>query len=171
MTVSTRKIARLRRAERWLASSGAVSTRAPTPMPADTAVYSPPTWAPAMRAIVTPMAPTALMTTRGERGADEARSCFDARLISTQTSDDSAAKSTISSTGSPVPSAPCPGSMSTVEVSGVPNQPRQIPIASTVRKITVVHATVGARTSRRTGRENRCTSPRMPNNETAMTAR
>ena len=170
-SVSPRKIATLKRLAALRARSGAVRRSAPAASPAVAAVYSPPMFATSAPAVTSvPQRAAAPM-----RCNESSPSLFIGRglrmLISTTTKAASAARSAISSIGSPASSAPRPGSISSVDESGVANQPRQIPTASTSRNATVVITVTGRSTWRDTGRENRLTRPCTPIAESTMQAR
>ena len=171
ITVSPRKIATLQRLAWLRARSGAARSSAPAASPAVAAVYSPPMFAssaPVPTVIPIRIAAPAL---RAESSPSRLPSRDFPALISTTTSAASAARSATSSMGSPASRAPRPGSISSVDESGVANQPRQMPTASTRRKATVVTTVTGNSTCRDTGRENRLTRPCTPIADSPMTAR
>ena len=170
-SVRPKKIATLQRLAWLRARSGAVRSSAPAASPAVAAVYSPPTLArnaPPDTATPSRIAAPAL---RGESAPSRLPPRDSLALISTTTSAASAARSATSSIGSPALSAPRPGSIRSVDESGVANQPRQMPTASTSRNATVVITITGSRTWRETGREKRLTRPCTPITESPMQAR
>ena len=171
INVSPRNMATLQRLPLLRARSGAARSSAPAAIPAVAAVYSPPMLAMCAAAVTNTPRRSAAPMRRAVSGASRPTPRGWPMLMNTTTSAASAARSGASSIGRPALSAPWPGSISSVAESGVTNQPRQIPTASTSSNATVVTATTGRSTWRITGSSKRLTRPRTPITESPMRTR